>query len=303
MYFGGCRICVLDIETTGLAPGNSCFVLGSLLSFEGGNEVLLKQYFAEDISEEKELLTVYIEEAIKYDVLLTYNGRNFDIPFLLSRMEKSGFDVIKMPYNLDMYLVLNGHSPLRKFLPNLKQKTVEDFMGLWPYREDKISGRESAMLYPNCRELLLLHNRDDVLQLARLLPVLEKVDFHKAMYSLGFPVISGFRTVHLERINFDGNRLKASGTQYNKPADYVSYGSEEGDCVIRFVKKSASFEISVPVLKKSGAVTVDALSLFPNHETGYIVLKNSGDINYVAVTGFIQAFLLKAQGILPEEPA
>ncbi|MCL2816734.1 MAG: ribonuclease H-like domain-containing protein, partial [Oscillospiraceae bacterium] len=120
MYFQDCKICVLDIETTGLSPGRSHFILGGLLSLEEG-EARLSQFFAESLSEEKQLLAEYVSEAEKYDVLLTYNGKHFDIPFLLSRADQLELDIFAMPYNLDLYLVLNGHSSLRKLLPNLKQ--------------------------------------------------------------------------------------------------------------------------------------------------------------------------------------
>jgi len=318
MYFKDCSVCVLDIETTGMTTESARFVLGGLLSFEDGVANLI-QYFAEDISEEKEILTLYIQEAFKYDVILTYNGKSFDLPFLLARADKLELDVYKIPYNLDLYLVLNGHSPLRKFLPNLKQKTVEDFMGLWEYREDRITGREFALMYPNNADLLLLHNRDDVLQLARLLAVLEKTNFHRAMYSLGFPVIAGRsitggnigRSLHVQDIMFHRGCLRAAGLQAENPVDFISYGDESGDFYVRFVKKGASFEISVPVFKLSGSTVVDLkklpfdvtaeLSAYPNYESEYLILKSGGDINHMEVNLFIKAFLQKTLGDLPED--
>jgi len=309
MYFNGSKICVLDIETTGITPDLSHFVLGSLLSFEGGDEARLKQYFAEDISEERTLLSEYIEEASKYDVLLTYNGKSFDIPFLLSRANKLELDIFEMPYNLDLYLVLDRYSPLRKFMPNLKQKTVEDFMGLWPYREDKISGREIPSLYPHGKELMLLHNRDDVLQLGKLLRVLEKADLHKALYAFGFPVISKNKKLYVRNVKFENGFLKVTGTQTTYPDDFISYGYGNSDSHIKFTKQSSAFEISVPVFKMAGAIIIDLvnlsqditaeLSAFPNYESGYLVLKNNTDINYLEVNSFIKAFLLKILDDMP----
>ena len=228
---------MLDIETTGLTPARSKFVLGGLLTF-AEDCTTLKQFFAESAAEESRLLSLYLAEALQYDALITYNGARFDIPFLRERAERLGLPAPDFPYNLDLYLVLNRFSALRKVLPNLKQKTVEEFMGLWPLRKDDISGAESARLYQEylrlsknsirlesnanlesstqleigvnleesawlensarleniaakaALEAMLLHNRDDVLQLARLLPVLEKTDFHSAMYAFGFPVLT-----------------------------------------------------------------------------------------------------------------
>jgi len=320
MYFKDCKICVLDIETTGLSPGRSHFVIGSLLSLEDG-EARLLQYFAESVDEEKKLLTEYVTEAAKYDVLLTYNGKHFDIPFLLSRADKLELDVFDMPYNLDLYLVLNGHSSLRKLLPNLKQKTVENFMGLWPYRTDTISGAESAMLYHQylylkenfedtveCMNVMLLHNKDDVLQLGKLLPILEKTDFHKAMHRMGFPVIFGDQKLFVKNIVFEKNELKVSGTQTGAPIEYVSYGNDMSGCLIRFEQKRQTFEISVPLLKKSGLTIMDLRKLpidvceqflkFPNFESEYLVFRSHNDIKYMEVNFFIKTFLLKVLEVI-----
>ncbi|MCL1809333.1 MAG: ribonuclease H-like domain-containing protein [Clostridiales bacterium] len=316
MYFGESPLCVLDIETTGLTPDTSHFVLGSLMALGDSGEACLKQYFAEDLSEEKQLLAEYACEASKYDVLLTYNGRHFDIPFLLSRADKLELDIFAMPYNFDLYRVLDSYSSLRKLLPNLKQKTVEDFMGLWPYRADKITGRESAMLYQKylylkdiyedpagCMELMLLHNRDDVLQLGKLLPVLRKTDLHRAMHNLGLPAAGCGRSLATEKIRLEKNCLNVSGRQIKNPMDFFSYGQGDDNCTIRFEKKRSAFEISIPLLKKSGLAVIDLLKLpcevcsdiaeFPGYDNGYLVIKINNDVKYKEVNHFLTVFLRK----------
>ena len=311
LYFKDSSICVLDIETTGISPETSHFVLGSLLSFDEGGKALLRQYFAEGLSEEKALLVEYMEDAARFDVVLTYNGKGFDMPYLFSRMKKLGLDIDAAPYNLDLYLVLNGYSPLRKFLPNLRQKTVEDFMGFWHLRKDKISGSQMPALYPKYRDLMLLHNSDDVLQLGRLLPVLEKVDFHRAMHVLGFPVITGTNKVHVKRIKLEGNSLNVSGIQTSCPVGFAHYGDAGGDCYIRFVRSPSTFEISFPLIKKSHAMVVDLLKLpfdmdgelssLPNYESGYLILKDGGDTNYHDINMLVKTFLVKILDNIPED--
>lgn len=317
MYFGKCKVCVLDIETTGLSADNSHFVIGGLLSIGNDGEAQFMQYFVEDLAEEKTVLAKYLEEVSKHDVVLTYNGRNFDLPFLLTRAEKLEIDVDIIPYNLDLYLVLNRYSSLRKLLPNLKQKTVEDFMGLWPYRADKISGAESAFLYRNylllklnfdeteeCVNLMLLHNKDDVLQLGKLLSVLEKVDLHKAMYNLGFPIIFNDKKLFVQNIKFEKNRLKVNGIQAALPVDFISYGNNDDDCRMVFKKKTGTFEVSFSLLKKNEFTILDLLKLpvslenifeeFPNFESEYLVFMGHNDIKYREVNYFVKQFLLKA---------
>ena len=318
MYFGGYSICVLDIETTGLSPKNSHFVLGSLL-FLGGGEARLKQFFAEGLTEEKQLLEEYIREARAFDALLTYNGKRFDVPFLLSRADRLELDVTGLPYNLDMYLVLNDHSSLRKLLPNLRQKSVEDFMGLWQSRTDRISGGESAALYhrylylkealedtKECMDLMLLHNKDDVLQLGRLLPALEKADFHRAMHYLGFPVASGTKKLTVESIKIEGRFLTASGAQTANPVDFISYEAGE----VKFTKKNSGFEIKCPLLSKAGLKIIDLAKLrdglsdefkgFPNYESGYLAVKNNNEIKFAEANYFVKTFLLNILKDIPE---
>jgi uncharacterized protein YprB with RNaseH-like and TPR domain len=316
MYFENCKICVLDIETTGLSPVRSHFIIGGLLSFQDNGYPQFSQYFAENLSEEKEALAKYLKEVTAHDVVVTYNGQSFDIPFLLNRAKKVGIEIGNIPYNLDLYLVLNGHSSLRKMLPNLKQKTVENFMGLWSDRTDKISGAESVTLYHQYlllkeknesitehQDLLLLHNQDDVLQLGKLLPVIAKADFHKAMFTLGFPIIFDDKKFFVQSISFEKNYLKVSGTQASNPIDFVSYGNVSDDCKIFFNKKNKTFEIFCPIFKKHAFVILDLLKFsvnfqnifaeFPNFESGYLVFASNNDIKYREVNFFVKNFLLK----------
>ena len=143
-YFKGMRIGVLDIETTGLNPAVNHFILGGLYSVPEGT---LHQFFAETRAEEEEALSGYLDILQDLDLVITYNGRHFDLPFVEKRWRRYSGASAALPYNLDLYLVLNGHSPIKRFVPNLKQKTVENYMGLWQSRDDEISGAESVELY------------------------------------------------------------------------------------------------------------------------------------------------------------
>ena len=142
-YFKGMRIGVLDIETTGLNPAVNHFILGGLYSVPEGT---LHQFFAETRAEEEEALSGYLDILRDLDLVITYNGRHFDLPFVEKRWRRYSGASAALPYNLDLYLVLNGHSPIKRFVPNLKQKTVENYMGLWQSRDEEISGEESVEL-------------------------------------------------------------------------------------------------------------------------------------------------------------
>ena len=299
-YFRGMRAGVLDIETTGLNPARNKFILGGLLDLQS---MTLHQFFAEKRSEEREALADFASEISKLDMIITYNGRHFDMPFVNKRLgsfSRGGCT----PYNLDLYLILNGHSPVKKFVPNLKQKTVENYMGLWQTRTDEISGADSIELYDLyekngddmlCRKILL-HNSDDVLQLCRLLKVISKTNFHKAMFHLGFPVCG----VTVEKITISGSFMTVSGIQRTAPFDYT--GFEFGRCraEIHFSRKDRAFCMKFPVIRDSGLVIADLdaaglnrddFRIYPAYSSGFVVLEDHDRRNYMEINQFIRDFI------------
>ncbi|MBK5261417.1 MAG: ribonuclease H-like domain-containing protein [Peptostreptococcaceae bacterium] len=311
-YFKGLNFGVLDIETTGLSPDHSAFILGGLLCYK---EKTFEQYFVEDFSEEKQVLEEFIERIKSLDVILTYNGQNFDMPFIIKRAKKLGISIeFKLPYNLDLYLVLNAHSHLRKILPNLKQKTIENFMGLWNDRADEISGKESIDLYysylknQDCqiRGIILLHNKDDVQQLSKMLPIIEKTDFHKAMHYMGFIIkpssafIDSDNLLKISKIFISGKELSAIGSQGNMAMDYSSFGSSNANFNLNFNKANSSFQFSIPLQVLSGNTFLDMrnflrtfneLEKYTFFEEDFLIIKIDNQINYLETNHFIKLFL------------
>lgn len=307
------KIGVLDIETTGLSPQTCNFVLGGLLIYQEDG-VLVKQYFAENINEEAATLKAFLDDVAQLDLVITYNGKHFDINFLKTRMAELGIlRDYQFPFNLDIYLVLNGHSSLRKVLPNLKQKTVENYMGLWASRTDEISGAESVELYfefvrtqsSDLRHIIMLHNSDDIEQLSQLLPVFEKTDIHKAFFTLGFPVDD----LYISKISMDTKELKVWGHQ-RYPISYSAYGLDDSPCFMEFDRFSEEFYISIPIIKKSGLIIIDtkafekdftALEKYETFQHGFLVLKQGNDVNYMEANHFVKLLLERVLEVLPYE--
>lgn len=316
VYFGGMKLAAADIETTGLNPEKSRFVLGGLLTASPREHteqqktgiLQVEQFFAEDFSQEQETLQAYLEALNQADVLLTYNGHRFDLPFIRRRAQNNA-DFL--PYNLDLYLLLKSYSPVRKFLPNLKQKTVEDFMGLWAHRKDEISGKESVDLYyrylstsdPEIKRTILLHNHDDVIQLYRLLGILEKTDLHRAMYHMGFPIlsrVSGISNLIVEDISMSANQLSVKGCQGQYAVSYCCYEWDGIPCSILFDEKGKSFSFSVPLIRQSGFALVDLKLLkldtapfekYPGCREGFLILEEKGRQRYLEINHFIKVCL------------
>jgi uncharacterized protein YprB with RNaseH-like and TPR domain len=79
------RWAFLDTETTGLAGGSGTLAflvgIGSITPAGFG----LKQYFLRQPAEEPSLLSALTADLANYDVLVTYNGKAFDVPLLETR--------------------------------------------------------------------------------------------------------------------------------------------------------------------------------------------------------------------------
>ena len=303
-YFGGKTFAVFDIETTGLNPKYCNLMLSGIIRVKGSEGELI-QYFAESLDEEPELLRRTIADLSETDYVLTYNGRHFDIPFIKKRAAEYGINSDSVPYTLDLYLVLNGYSPFKTFLPDLKQKTVEVFMGLASSRDDKISGKENVDMYnayletrsPALREKILLHNHDDLIQLYKLQPVISKTDFHRAMFSLGFPL----KYFTIKKIYTSGRDLKITGSQNRNPVDYISFPTEEDPYTLTMTRKDRAFELTIPGFNESGYIVSDIYALlgeksnklkeYPDVVNGYLITSTPEGLNHFEINAFAKVFL------------
>ena len=95
------RIVILDLETSSLTADGGIIVGAGLMSEAGRGEYLE----AKRTDQEKKILTGLLKRLGSYDLIVTWSGRGFDIPFLTTRLLKHGMDprpVIRM-----MHLDLN----------------------------------------------------------------------------------------------------------------------------------------------------------------------------------------------------
>lgn len=86
------RLAFFDIETTGLAGGTGTYVvlagIGTYEETEAGSPPAfrMRQYFLADLAHEKAMLAMLAADVGRFDGLVTYNGRSFDVPFVETRM-------------------------------------------------------------------------------------------------------------------------------------------------------------------------------------------------------------------------
>lgn len=302
MYFEKQKIAVFDIETTGLNPASSRLILSGIILIDE-SETRFIQLLAEDLSDEKIIIEETCSLLSEADVIITYNGRHFDVPFLSKRAFLYGVSVPDK-YNLDLYTVVRDYSSLRNMLSGLRQKDIEEFLGISTSRADTISGYESVKLFERylntgsfaLRNKILLHNADDIRQLYRLLPVIRSADFHKAMFRTGFPVSRGY----IRGIRLSGKNLIVRGI-LSSPCDYISFPTEETPYSVTAVRSDGSIEVVFPCECEKGIVFIDArrilgniaaceLENLPGYESGYLICSTGGEISYMEINLFVKEF-------------
>ena len=156
-----------DIECTGLSPRKSFIYLIGYATRKN-TTVTITQLLAENESEELNILKEFENVLSRYDKLLGFNSTRFDESFIVERCRKYNFNTaIKSKRHTDMYLRTTKARCLLD-LPNYKQKTIEEFLGL--HRDDKYNGGELIPVYQHysltddteAKNLILLHNYEDV---------------------------------------------------------------------------------------------------------------------------------------------
>ena len=172
---------LFDIETTGLSADTSYLYLIGAVCLEE-NEPTLLQWFCDEYSEEKEVLSSFRDFIKNYSRLVHYNGTGFDIPYLNKKFKRHCLSYfIESEGTLDIYKLL---LPFKKHtdFPDFKQKTIEQCVGFM--RTDTFSGGDLTEVYAAyagkyrlatltgkteeadaLRHVMLLHNHDDLVGL------------------------------------------------------------------------------------------------------------------------------------------
>ncbi len=174
------KLLIFDIETTGLSAANSSLYMIAALTLDPDNYILT-QWFADDMSDEQDMLKDFFSYLSSFDTVISYNGETFDIPYIKScALSYHMLGPLDDMRSIDLYKHIRRY---RKIFPldKLNQKSIERFTGL--IREDKYSGGELINVYKDyliCKDeslldMLLLHNKEDVLGLSHILCMLSYI--------------------------------------------------------------------------------------------------------------------------------
>ena len=162
----------MDIETTGLA-GSPLFLIGLMHYTEG--TFLIEQLLARDYSEEPAVLRRYHQTLRRFRVLVTFNGKTFDVPQIRDRSLATavGFEP---PDVTHVDLLHESRRRWKDKFPNCKLQTLETFI-CRRRREGDIPGDQIPKAYHDfvrtgdAREMkaILHHNALDLVTMAQLL--------------------------------------------------------------------------------------------------------------------------------------
>ena len=179
----------IDIETTGLYVRSSNLYMIGCAYYDTSLEPATWrtiQWMATNYEDEVNVLKAFVAFAKSYRYLIHFNGNQFDIPYLHSKLEQYhiNFDFNDLE-GIDIYRRLASYKTFLK-LPNCKQKTIETFVSS-TVREDQYTGSELIDIYheyvlthdPEKEHFLLLHNEEDIKGMLEIVAALAIPDlFH-----------------------------------------------------------------------------------------------------------------------------
>lgn len=165
------EVVLLDLETAGLGSA-PLFLIGALVWVDGGLHVV--QYLARDYAEEAAAIDLFLAAHQDRRLLVTFNGKSFDFPFLRARAATTGIPFNWAPWHLDLL-----HASRRAWgraLPDCRLQTLERFI-CHRSRSGDIDGAQIPEAYHafvrtgDATEMVevIRHNLLDLLTLAELM--------------------------------------------------------------------------------------------------------------------------------------
>ena len=178
------RALFIDTETTGLSggAGTVAFLVGC--GFVEGDRFIVRQFLMPDYSAEPAMLEDLKELLNRYEILVHYNGRRFDVPLLHDRFVMKRMDAD--PGELEQLDLLYPARKVWKLrIGCCKLSYIESAIFGMPERDDIPGSEIPARYFESVKtgDISLLddvieHNRQDIVTLTTLLVKLDRI-FHE----------------------------------------------------------------------------------------------------------------------------
>ncbi len=161
----------LDLETTGLGS-SPVFLIGTLTCREG--DMVARQFLARTYAEEAAILRHYVEQSPERPVVVSFNGKSFDVPYLRVRSMATGVRFAEPRHHFD--LLHEARRVYRHRLPDCKLQTLERYV-CGRHRGDDIPSADIPRAYHDfvrtgdARELaqIVNHNFHDLVTMVHLM--------------------------------------------------------------------------------------------------------------------------------------
>lgn len=159
---------LLDIETSGLHKQRDMIISIGVLFLDAQKQPTMKHWFLETKDQEKSIIEGFLLFLSSYEAIYTYNGKGFDYPFLLSRMQYYKIDT--EPF-LRLKLI-DIKEVLKHFTRN--RKVIESMLSFT--RKSNTEGQEIIKLYrtylayhdPIYANVIIKHQEDELHSLLAL---------------------------------------------------------------------------------------------------------------------------------------
>ncbi len=221
----------IDTETTGLMGGTGTvsFLIGA--GYFTAGDFVIEQYLMRDYDEEAAMLQDFKEIMGNHNIIVSFNGKSFDLPLIKTRLIMNRFDRPNYDFHLDL---LHSARRLWSFLDSCSLKSLERNI-LNFERIDDVPGHLIPGLY-----FEFLENKN----LELLAPILE----HNMYDILSLVTLfTHLKEIHLDNVdNLDSNelfhlgRIKEKEKNYHDCIDYLEASvenSEESTLKYRALKK------------------------------------------------------------------
>lgn len=186
----------IDTETTGLSGGTGTYAFLVGIGYFTDFGFRVEQYFMNDLPAEHKLLEAIISKLSDGKILVSYNGKSFDINLLNTRLIANGINFpIKKLEHIDLLHLVRRL--WKGSFGSCSLQNIEKYV-LHSYREldDEIPGAEIPKVYFDYLDLgiadklenVFLHNQADIVSLAVLLRLIsdvldDKIDWFKLVVS------------------------------------------------------------------------------------------------------------------------